>query len=90
MKGHMHPRPNPQRELTWRQLLRKNAGGFLKWLESSGKRFECFDRLAAALETFLLNYVMVEGPEAPAVHTQFAQALPLVVWGMGKLGMPPS
>jgi len=63
--------------MTWRQLLRKHASGFLEWLESSGKRFECFHHLADALETFLLNYVLADGLEAPAVNTKFAQALPL-------------
>src|ERR1700733_502123 len=74
----MRPRPNPQRAMTWRQLLKKHASEFLEWLESSGKRFEYFDRLATALEVFLLHHVLVEGREASAVSNDFAQALPLV------------
>jgi hypothetical protein len=57
-------------------LLKKHASEFLEWLESSGKRFEYFDRLATALEVFLLNHVLVEGLEASAVSNDFAQALP--------------
>ena len=74
-------RTNPLRTMTWRRLLRTTAHGFLEWVESTGKRFQAFDQLAAALETFLLDHVLVDGFEIPAAEacTRFAEALPLVL-----------
>jgi hypothetical protein len=72
---------NPLGTATWRQLLRAHAGGFLDWLDSTGKCFEVFDHLAAALEMLLLDQVLADGPEISAAEagTRFAHVLPLVL-----------
>lgn len=77
----MKPRVNPSRTTTWRRLLRAHSDAFLDWLEATGKRFETFDRLAAALETLLLEHLLAENAEvtAEASCTAFAKALPVVL-----------
>src|SRR5580692_3463043 len=74
------PRVNPLRTTTWRRLLQAHAETFLEWLVSTGKRVEAFDRLAGALEDFLLNHVLSGNTELSANEscTGFANALPLV------------
>jgi hypothetical protein len=67
--------------MTWRRILIKNARVFGEWLEATGKRIEAFDRLATALEVFLMDYVLGDGPgtSASASCAAFANALPLVL-----------
>jgi len=74
------PRVNPLRTTTWRRLLQAHAETFLAWLASTGKRFEVFDRLAGALEDFLLQHVLAGNTEFSANEScmGFANALPLV------------
>jgi hypothetical protein len=77
----MLARTNPLRTMTWRRLLRTTADGFLEWVESTERRFQDFDQLAAGLETLLLDHVLTGNVEISATEacTQFAKALPLAL-----------
>jgi hypothetical protein len=70
--------PDLSRPATWRRLLRSHAEEFLEWAESTGKRFALFDRLAGALETFLLRRLDC-GVESSAICQQFVDAIPRVL-----------
>jgi hypothetical protein len=69
--------PDRTRTVTWRRLLRSHAEEFLGWADSTEKRFERFDRLAAALETFLVRRLDC-GVESSAVCQRFVEAIPSV------------
>jgi hypothetical protein len=53
---------------------------FLAWINSTGVRYKAFDRLASALESLLLNHLLIGGSEISLVEscTRFANAVPIV------------
>src|SRR6476619_3253566 len=75
------PRVNPLRTTTWRRLLQEHHNRFLTWVDSTGVRHKAFDRLASALETLLLDHVLIGDSEISLVQscTRFAEAIPIVL-----------